>query len=139
MDRLTNLGKVLATIGGAAWTVKSLVIISMNDHFQPIEGVLYFIGVGGIAIGALGLAAFLARRWNGPARWIGYILVAAATLALTAVASSFVQNLVAGWYTGPNVGIEDEVGILTPGLLWLIVGLYMILATRPRAETSERA
>lgn len=139
MERLTTIGKILAAIGGAAWTVKSGLIILMNDHFQPFEGVLYFIGVGGLAIGALGFAAFFARRWEGLRRWIGYILVAAVALAVTAVASSFIQSAVAGRYTGTNVGIEEEMGILTPGVLWLLTGLYMIIATRRPADTSEQA
>ncbi len=139
MDRLTSVGKVLATIGGAAWTVKSGAIILMDDHFQPFEGVLYFVGVGGLILGALGFGAFLARRWDGPARWIGFIVVAAAALTVTALASSFVQTAVAGAYTGPNVGIEEEMGILTPGVIWLIAGLYMIMATRSRADVSKRS
>jgi len=138
MERLAAWGKILALVGGAAWTIKSLVIILMNGHFQPIEGVLYFIGVGGIVLGAIGLGAFVARRWSGAARWIGFVAVLAVAIVITAVASSFVQTAVADSYSGNNVGIEEEMGILTPGIIWLLIGLWMIMA-RSRTRVSNSA
>lgn len=131
MNRMFSTGKVLALIGGAAWTIKSMLIILMNNHFQPIEGVLYFIGVGGIVIGAFGFGAFFARRWNGAARWIGFVLMVAVAIVITAVASSVVQNAVAGSYSGSNVGLEEEMGILAPGIVWLIIGLLLLMARTP--------
>lgn len=137
MDQIIRVGKFLATIGGAAWTVKSGLIILMNDHFQPLEGVLYFVGVAGLVIGSLGFAAFISRRWFGAARWIGFVVVLAVALTLTGVMSSLVQTAVADIYTGHNVGIEEEMGILTPGLIWLILGLYMVKAAGPRDHNSS--
>ena len=134
MDQVVRVGKIVATVGGAAWTLKSGLIMLMNSHFQPAEGILYFIGVGGLVIGALGFAAFVARRWSGAARWIGFVVVLAVALAVTGFMSSFVQTAVADVYAGTNVGIEEEMGILTPGVLWLIVGLYMVVATRSRDD-----
>lgn len=139
MDQFLRIGKIFATIGGAAWTVKSGLIMLMNDNFQPVEGILYFLGVGGLILGAVGFAAFIARRWRGPARWIGFVVLVAAALTVTGLASSFVQTAVAASYTGTNIGIEEEMGILTPGTIWLIVGLYMIIATRSRAGVSQAA
>src|SRR5688572_13409177 len=115
MEKLIDIGKVAATIGGAAWTLKSGLIIAMNDHFQPMEGVLYFLGVGGMLVGAFGLAAYVAMRADGAARWLLFIVALAASLVITALASSFIQELVADSYTGNNVGIEEEIGILVPG------------------------
>jgi hypothetical protein len=128
MNRLVGLGKVFAVIGGLAWTVKSGIIIIMNDHFQPVEGVLYFIGVGGIVLGALGFGAFVARRWDGAARWIAFVLALAISIVITAVAVSVVQNVVGDFYSGGNVGIEEEMGIITPGVLWLLIGLVMMMS-----------
>lgn len=54
MERLLQIGKIAALVGGVAWTVKALVIIVRNAHFQPLEGVLYFAGVGGISSGHSG-------------------------------------------------------------------------------------
>jgi len=130
MTKLAEIGKIAATIGGAAWTVKSLAIIAMNDHFQPIEGVLYFLGVGGLLVGALGLGAFVAARWTGAARWVGFVAVVAVAVIVTSVASSVVQTSVADAYTGGNVGIEEEMGILTPGVIWLAIGVYLFAAAR---------
>ena len=137
MDRIITVGKFAATVGGAAWTVKAGAIIAMNDHFQPIEGVLYFLGVGGIFVGAFGLAAFAAVRISGPARWAVFVVVLAAAIVVTAIASSFLQEMVADSYTGTNVGIEEEIGILTPGVIWLLVGLFLLMATRDRAGSEE--
>jgi len=126
MSHLIRLGKIAATVGGAAWVIKSLAIVAMNDHFQPMEGVLYFAGVGGILMGAIGLGALVAIRWTGPARWLGFVVVLALVAVITSVASSAVQNAVADAYTGGNVGIEEEMGILTPGVIWLAVGVYLM-------------
>ena len=136
MEGLIGVGKIAATVGGAAWTVKSLAIIAMNDHFQPIEGVLYFLGVGGILVGALGLGAFFAARRTGAPRWLTFVVVIGVALVVTALASSFIQSTVADSYTGDNVGIEEELGILTPGVIWLGVGLYLLRATRPPSQVS---
>jgi hypothetical protein len=130
MQTLIKLGKVGATVGGAAWTVKSLLIILMNDHFQPIEGVLYFLGVGGIVLGALGLGAFVAAKWTGAAQWLALIMTVALAIVITAFASSLVQEAVAASYTGSNVGVEEEIGILTPGVIWLAIGIYMMASRR---------
>lgn len=137
MDQGVKVGKVLAIVGGGAWTLKSGLIILMNDHFQPMEGLLYFVGVAGLVIGSLGFAAFVSRRWRGAARWIGFVVVLGVVLAVTGVMSSFVQTAVADLYAGQNVGIEEEMGILTPGLTWLILGFYMVMATRPPDDISS--
>lgn len=142
MERLIGIGKIAATVGGAAWTVKSLAIIAMNDHFQPIEGVLYFIGVGGILIGALGLAAFFGVRGSGAARWLIFVVVLGVSMVITATASSFIQETVGDSYTGTNVGIEEEIGILTPGVIWLAIGAFLLVATKtsgPDRPTAEVA
>jgi len=130
MTKLAEIGKIAATVGGAAWTVKSLVIIALDGNFQPFEGILYFIGVGGLLVGALGLGAFVAARWTGAARWVGFVAVVAVAVIVTSVASSVVQTSVADAYSGGNVGIEEEMGILTPGVIWLAIGLYLFAAAR---------
>ena len=130
MDRLVRIGTLAATAGGAAWTIKSLAIILMNAHFQPLEGVLYFLGVGGMLVGALGFSAFIARRWSGAARWLAFVVTAGVALVVTALASSFIQSAVADAYTGSNVGIEEEIGILVPGVIWLAIGIFLVAATR---------
>ena len=132
---MIDIGRWAATIGGAAWTVKSLLIIAMNDHFQPIEGVLYFIGVGGIFVGAFGLAAFFGARTRGAARWLIFLVTLVVAVVVTSLVSSFIQNMVGDSYTGTNVGIEEEIGILTPGVIWLAIGIFLLLATkRPSLE-----
>ena len=137
---MITVGKIAATVGGVAWTVKAGAIIAMDGHFQPIEGVLYFIGVGGIFVGAFGLAAFAAARFSGAVRWIVFVVALAVALFVTAVASSFIQEMVADSYTGTNVGIEEEIGILTPGVIWLIIGLFLLMASRSRTRAgSEKA
>lgn len=136
MERLIGIGKIAATVGGAAWTVKSLVIIIMNDHFQPIEGVLYFIGVGGIFVGALGLAAFFGAKTSGAAQWLIFVVALGVAVVVTAIASSYIQEMVGDSYKGTNVGIEEEMGILTPGIIWLAIGTFLLVATR-RVATPE--
>lgn len=130
MDRLLQIGKIAALVGGVAWTVKALVIIVRSANFQPLEGVLYFAGVGGILIGAFGLAAFVARRWDGAKRWIGFVVVLVGAAVVTSMVSSVIQNAVGDAYSGTNVGLEEEIGILTPGVLWLLIGLFLVGATR---------
>ena len=125
-----RVGKLAAVVGGGAWTIKSLVIIAMNGHFQPLEGVLYFLGVGGILIGAFALAGFVAARWTGMCRWVAFVATLVMSVVVTSAASSFLQNAIADAYTGNNVGIEEEIGILTPGVIWLGIGVFLLMATR---------
>lgn len=132
MQQLVGIGKIAAAVGGAAWTLKSGLIIAMNEHFQPIEGVLYFLGVGGILVGALGLAAYVAARASGAMRWFLFLVTLVVAVIVTAIASSFIQEAVADSYTGNNVGVEEEIGILTPGVIWLAIGVFLLIATRRR-------
>lgn len=131
---MIRIGTLAATVGGAAWTIKSLAIVLMNGHFQPLEGVLYFIGVGGLMVGALGFSAFIANRWSGAGRWLLFVGAAGVALVVTALASSSIQSAVADAYTGTNVGLEEEMGILTPGAIWLAIGIFLVIATRKPAE-----
>lgn len=63
------------------------------------------------------------------------VLVGAAVV--TSVVSSVIQNAVGGAYTGTNVGVEEEIGILTPGIIWLLIGLFLVGATRgTRTQTA---
>lgn len=56
---------------------------------------------------------------------------------MTSVVSSVIQNAVGGAYTGTNVGVEEEIGILTPGIIWLLIGLFLVGATRgTRTQTA---
>lgn len=138
MDGLIKLGRIAGTIGGAAWTIKSLIIIAIDGKFQPFEGILFFLGIAGILLGALGLGAFIAQRATGAARWIYFVVTLVVAIVVTSLASSFIQNAVGDSYTGTNLGIEEEMGILTPGVIWLAVGLYLLMATRSaRADAEE--
>jgi hypothetical protein len=136
--RIAQVGRVAALVGGLAWTIKAGLIILMNAHFQPVEGVLYFIGVGGILIGAFGLAAFIGLRWTGVARWIVFAVAIAAALFITSFASGSIQTVVADAYTGNNVGIEEEIGILVPGVIWLAVGLFLWRSSRAGEARQSR-
>jgi len=133
MQRLIDIGKIAAIVGGVAWTVKAGLIIAIDGHFQPIEGLFYFLGVGGIFVGAFGLAAYFGAKASGPARWVIFVVALGVAVVVTALASSFIQETVADSYTGSNVGIEEEIGILTPGLIWLAIGAFLLTVTRGRS------
>jgi hypothetical protein len=138
MHTITRSAAVLATVAGAAWTVKFAVITARDGSFDPLESYVFILGLlGQIAAAAL-IAWQLTRALSGLARAGA---AAAATLGIAAAAiavQAAVAALVAARYDGGNLGIEQEAGILAIGLVWLALGVTALWARVPVPTSSHR-
>lgn len=125
-----RLGGLGAVVGGLLWIVKFAVIALRDDNFEPLESVVFLGGLVGMIVGAVGVAALVARR-ESPWPRVGLFLL----LFVAAGVGSFllqigVQAAVNAAVDADNVGISEEAGILFIGVLWLGVGVALTRRSR---------
>jgi len=121
MIQLSRPTILAAGLGGALWTAKVAGLVATDGSFGALEGIAFLGGLAALVGACVLLALDLGRRLRGFARAAATVL---ATVGLV-VASVAIENvgvgLIGGAYTGGNVAIEDEGGILLCGLAWLTV------------------
>lgn len=122
-------------VGGLLWVVKFAVIALRDDNFEPLESVVFLGGLVGIIVGAVGVAALVARRespWPPVALFLLLFVAAAVGSFLLQIG---VQAAVNAAVDADNVGVSEEAGILCVGVLWLAVGLALTSRSRPARPT----
>ena len=127
-DRVLHTTALIAAAGGAAWLVKFALILATSGETTsggPVA-VFYFLGVLLLMVGA----ATVTLRLVPPASRV-LTVIAALAAPVVAFASFVVLESIAKAVVG-DAGAEwlnDEVGILLTGLVWLAAGA--LLAQRP--------
>jgi hypothetical protein len=131
--RWAHIAAVAALAGGAAWTVKFLVVTATGGAESVAASTLYVAAVLLMAVGSTWLGTRLAGDRSRPllavlvvlspmAFWASYML-------LDAIAAAVVGDSGPGW-------LQDEVGILATGAAWVTFGLWALRVTtsgrRPR-------
>lgn len=123
--RWIDIGSIAAALGGLSWLAKVAVIIATDGEVDD-EGAaafFYILGVALMAIGATAVGVFLAGRRS---RWLVAVAVALSPIVF------FVSYAILDGITKPLVGDRgpayagDEVGILTTGLAWLMLGISLL-------------
>jgi hypothetical protein len=129
--RWTHIAAVAALAGGAAWTVKFLVVFASDAEAEVAAGVLYVAAVLLLVVGSTWVGTRLAG--NGPRLLLALLVVAspalwwASYMVLDAAAKAVVGDAGPAW-------LEDEAGVLATGLAWLALGVYAV-----RAQPARRA
>jgi len=114
-----------AGLGGALWTVKATGLMATAGDIGIAEPIAYLAGIAALLAACVLLAVDLARPLKGVARAAATALGAVALLAATVAIEAAGNGLIGGAYTGGNVAIEDEGGILLVGLAWLAITLLL--------------
>jgi hypothetical protein len=131
---LVRPGALAALAGGTAWIVKFAIITTRDGHFQPVEAVVYIGGLVAILIGVVGLASAVAARFRAWVRPVSFLVVFVVALAISFFLLETVQGLADG--TG-NEGLDEELGVLAVGVLWVAVGSGLYARARARRRTSS--
>lgn len=131
MQTIPRSAALAATVGGAAWAIKFVVITARDGSFEPIESIVFLVGLLGLVATAVLVAVHLTRRLRPVPRAAASAALTVVALAAAGTVLTLVAALVARLYDGGNQGIEQEAGILAVAL-----GLLALGAGRPRAGRS---
>ncbi len=130
--------KYSAAIGGAAWTLKVAVITAIDGSFDPLESVLFDVGLLAIVVAATSAGWHLTRTHNPVVRVAGAFGAIVAVSLITTGLESGVRAGVGALYSGHNQGISDESGILAIAVLALVMAA-VIPTGRPAGQTRAMA
>ena len=122
LERLVLWGSFGAIVGGAILVVKFAVITARDGSFEPLESLVFFAGLIGILVGALGFAALLTGRVSGWHRLVVFPLAFALPILLGVIVG---DGLIRPAIGTANQGLDEESGILFAGLLWIAIGILL--------------
>lgn len=132
MSKPARIAFTAAAVGGGAWAVKAAIITVKDGSFNPAESVFFLGGLLGILSAGVLLAWTAAARAPIAARVAFAALGLFAGFAATFAVETFSKDLIAGLAAGDNLGLEEESGIFTAGLLWFILGLTGLMRDTSR-------
>jgi hypothetical protein len=119
-ERFIQIAAATAAAGGAAWVAKFAVLTATDGDGSV--GALYLLGVGLMLLGSTWVGVRLARN-----RRRAIVVVLAALSPLLVFASYTLLDAIgkaAAGDAGPS-WLEDEVGILLTGLVWLSASAWV--------------
>jgi len=143
MTSLTRTAVTAAALGGTLWTVKVVVITARDGSFDPLESVFFIGGLLALLAASVLVPLALSRGLRPLPRaavvLAGTFALVAVTLALEAIGKA----LAGAVYSGGNVGIAEESGILLCGVAWLAVAATLAarggVSVARRRSTTPRA
>ncbi len=111
---LDDLPDLVITMFAAIIVIISFVIVALQLMIALIEFKLVTLaGFVLLPFALFGKTTFLAERV------IGYVFSAGLKIFVLAVVVSFAVNVIPGWSVGPNVNIDQSVGLVAASLLML--------------------
>lgn len=128
-QRWIDIGSVLAALGGLSWIAKVAVILATDGKVddEGAAALFYLLGAALMLIGSTAIGTLVAAG-RSP-------LVRVAAVALSPIIFVVSYAILDGLAT-PLVGDRgaaywsDEVGILTTGLAWLLLGIGLFRTAR---------
>lgn len=134
-DRLITITATAATAGGLAWLSKLAVIAATDGRVNDTgaAAVFYLLGAVLLAVGAGCATLRLLRprkRWTRVAALLpAPVVFFASFVALESLVKAAVGDAGPAW-------LEDEVGILATGAVWLATGLAVLRGASTRDDTA---
>lgn len=129
MNAQARFGAILGLAGGFAWVVKFLAMTTAggaDGDLQPIEGILFFLGLFGSIGAGVALAGLLAARWSTVVRILLAVPLALAFFLLTFAVLDPLESA----FKGSDAVVVDEGPLLIAGAFWLLVGAALLVAIR---------
>ncbi|HEV2107923.1 MAG TPA: hypothetical protein VGR16_06650 [Thermomicrobiales bacterium] len=128
-ERWITFGSIAATLGGLSWLAKMAVIIATDGEVND-EGAaafFYILGAALMMIGSTAVGVLLAGRRP---RWT--LVVAVALSPIFFIISFSILDGVAKPLVGDRgpAYLQDEAGIVTTAVAWLILGISVLNASR---------
>ena len=131
-ERWIHIAALLAVAAGAAWVAKFAVLVATDGEDSAVASALYLLAVGLVLVGSTWIGTRIAGDRSRPVLALLIVLSPLAAFASYAVIDAVAKSITGD--AGP-AWLEDEVGILATGLVWIAASLP---ALSPRGRTRAR-
>ena len=131
MEAIPRFTVAAAAIGGTAWIIKTVTITVRDAYFEPLESVIFFVGLVGIVSALVSLGWHLAAGRSVLVRVAASLGVLIAVIAVASLIAAFVGSL----YNGSNIGLEGEVPLFVMGVVAVVFAVVAARDSRQRASS----
>ena len=112
---------LLGTIAGAFLITDIAIITITNSHIEPLDSILFFIGLAAMLLTLLALVVHLSAGRAGLAR-IGYAVLALVGIVVVMGAISAVADLIGRNVFSPaNIGLHGEWSFFVTAIFLLVI------------------
>jgi uncharacterized membrane protein HdeD (DUF308 family) len=125
---------IAAVVGGAAWVIDVVVIIAINNSFDPLDSILFLGGLLSLIAAGILATTLVARRRHGRTRLAAAAASIAALTAMIAVISLAGAAIAHALIPTSNRG-HNEGAVLAAGIVTLITGIVLLGNSRTRRRT----
>lgn len=125
-----RVATIAALVGGAALILDTVTITVINSNFGPIDDVLFFVGLAGLAATLVALSVHLSARATGAARiGLGGLVFIAIFIVLGGL--SYVADLFGRHaFSDANIGLHGEWSFFSIGVALLVIAVWLRLRSR---------
>ncbi|WEV78631.1 hypothetical protein O9K63_02195 [Janibacter cremeus] len=115
---------VLGAIAGVALVVDIAIITITNSHIEPLDSILFFIGLGAMVLTLAAVAVHVGAGHEGAAR-VGYTVLAFIAVTLVGATISFVADAAGRRVFSPdNIGLHGEWSFFSVALCLLALSVW---------------
>jgi hypothetical protein len=125
---------IAAVVGGAAWVIDVVVIIAINNSFDPLDSILFLGGLCSLVVAGILATTLVARRRHGRSRVAAAAASIAALTVMIAVTSLAGAAIAHALIPVSNRG-HNEGAVLAAGIVTLIAGIALLGSSRARRRT----
>ncbi len=111
-------------VGGAAWVIDTVTIAVLNRSFDPLDSVLFIVGLVGLVLTIGALAVHLSAGREGPARAGVAVGAFLATTAVLATVSFAADTLGRHAFSSSNIGLHEEWSCFSTGLVLVAIAVW---------------
>lgn len=112
---------LIAFVGGAAWVIDTVTIAVLDRAFDPLDSVLFFVGLGCLVLTVVAVATRLSAGHRGRARLGRAAVALLAVTALLGSVSLAADTLGRRLFSPANVGLHEEWSCFSVGLCMLAI------------------
>ena len=112
---------VLGATAGVFLVVDIAVITITNSHIEPLDSILFFIGLGAMILTLVALAVHLSTGHEGPARVAYGVLAFLAVLVVLGTIAAAADAAGSALFSPANIGLHGEWSFFSSAICLLLI------------------